>query len=261
MSAIAESYAANEVVSGVEEEPSELEELAEKTQSIWAQLYDLTIGNLIKIVHIVREAIGSVVRDAFFFPLNWSVIANRQETKEQLEFEKMRSDGFWDPKAPLDREFWPDQAEIRKMFDSPRKQTFPIQLKDGKTVNITCRIIETKGIKKNEERCYNLVQIPGIYTTIYNNIETTYPYLAAYLNAEKGAESLPPARFIMISENDLDIKPATLDEAGLMILETLKSLREEFGDIDQLVAHSLGNIFLANALKQVEDSTVLPKHI
>ena len=67
----------------------------------------------------------------------------------------------------------------------------------------------------------------------------------------------------MISENNLNFKPATLDEAGFVLLETLKALRTEFGEIDQLVAHSLGNVFLANALKQADDpkEKLLPKHI
>ena len=65
----------------------------------------------------------------------------------------------------------------------------------------------------------------------------------------------------MISENNLNFKPATLDEAGYVLLETLKTLRKEFGDVDQLVAQSLGNIFFANLLKQIEDPKILPKHI
>ena len=44
-------------------------------------------------------------------------------------------------------------------------------------------------------------------------------------------------------------------------METLKTLKAEFGHIDQLVAHSLGNVFLANALKHADDPKFLPKHI
>ena len=89
----------------------------------------------------------------------------------------------------------------------------------------------------------------------------THPYLAAYLNAEKEGIALPPARFIIISENDLDVKPTNLDEAGLILLKTFQALQAEFGPIDQVVAHSLGAVFLANALKQADDPTCLPQHI
>jgi hypothetical protein len=101
----------------------------------------------------------------------------------------------------------------------------------------------------------------GIYSTIQNNIVGTYPYLAAYLNAENEGKPRPPARFIVFTENNLNYKPISIDEAGLVFLETLKVLRSEFGEIDQLVAHSLGNIFLTSALKQIDDPKILPKHI
>lgn len=243
--------------SQVFEDHSKVEELAQKTQSIWGRVYDVTIGNLVKVVHIIRNAIGSVVRNAFFFPLKWSPIANNQAVREQLQIEENYYRDFWDPTKLLDPSL-NLHAEIRENFAPPEDRMFPIQLKDGRTVEMTCRIIQTR---EGGDNFYNFAQVPGIYTTNSNNIGTTHPYLAAYLNSHKEAESLPPARFIMISENNLNFKPATLDEAGFVLLETLKALRTEFGEIDQLVAHSLGNVFLANALKQADDPKLLPKHI
>lgn len=234
-----------------------VELLAQKTQSIWDKIYDVTIGNLIKVIHILRNAIGSVVRNAFFFPLKWSVIANMRCVKEQLQIEEAYSRDFWDPSKPLDPNL-KNHAEIREKFSPPVDRVFPIHLKDGRTVEITCRIIQTKA---GGDHFYNFAQVPGIYTTISNNIGTTHSYLAAYLNEEKGGQPLPPARFIVISENNLNFKPANLDEAGFVLLETLKALKTEFGEIDQLVAHSLGNVFLASALKQASDPKLLPKHI
>jgi hypothetical protein len=241
----------------VSEDHSKVEELAQRTQSIWGKIYDVTIGNLIKIVHVIRNAIGSVVRNAFFFPLKWSFIANMQSVRDQLQIEETYYRDFWDPSKSLDPHL-KDHAKIREKFAPPEDRVFPIQLKDGRTAEITCRIIQTK---EGGENFYNFVQVPGIYTTISNNIGATYPYLAAYLSAEKDGQSLPPARFIILSENNLNFKPANLDEAGFVLLETLKALQEEFGDIDQLVAHSLGNVFLAKALKQADDPKLLPKYI
>jgi len=234
---------------------STLQGLAQKTQTICGQIFGMTVGNLIKIVHIIPNAIGVVVRDAFFFPLKWSVIANMQSVKDQLQIEETYARDFWDASKPVDPNL-KDHAKIREKFDPPEDRIFPIELEDGRIVEMTCRIIQTKG---GGENFYNFVQVPGIYNTISNNIGATHPYLAAYLNAEKDGQ--PPARFIIVSENNLNFKPATLDEAGLVLLETLKALRVEFGDIDQLVAHSLGTVFLANALRQADDPMFLPRYI
>jgi hypothetical protein len=249
----------DEVYCGVkiDEDLRGIEQLAQKTQSIWAQVYDATIGNLIKVIHIIRRAIGTVIRDAFVFPLKWPLFTNLQSIRAQLQIEEDYCRDFWDPAKPLDPNF-KDQALIREKFAPPEDRIFPVMLKDGSTVEITCRIIETKA---EGESYYNFVQVPGIYTTINNNIGAAYSYLAAYLNAAEEGKSLPPARFIIISENNLNYKPANLDEAGYILLQTLRGLREEFGDIDQVVAHSLGNVFFANALSQVEDVKDLPKHI
>lgn len=239
------------------EDCSRIEELAQKTQSIWSQVYGIAVNNLVKMVHIVRTAVGSIVRDAFFFPLKCPLIANHQVVRNQLQIEENYYHDFWDPTRPLDPSL-NLHAEIREKFTPPENRVFSILLKDGRTVKITCSIIQTK---EGGDHFYNFAQVPGNYTTISNNIGVTHPYLAAYLNSQKEAKSLPPARFIVISENNLNFKPAMLDEAGFVLLETLKILRAEFGSIDQLVAHSLGNIFLANALKQVDDPRLLPKHI
>lgn len=241
----------------IDQDCSRVAQLAQRTQWIWEQIYEITIGNLIHVVHVIRSAIGSVVRDVFFFPLKWSVIANRQTVRDQLQIEETYYRNFWDLSKPLDPNL-KDQAKIREKFAPPEDRVFPIGLKDGRTMEITCRIIQTK---EEGEHFYNFVQVPGIYTTNSNNIGATHPYLSAYLNTETEEQSLPPARFIMISENNLNFTPATLDEAGFVLLETLKTLKREFGEIDQLVAHSLGNIFLANALKQVDCPNLLPKHI
>lgn len=251
------SISSNDEVYGslkIDDDHWEVEQLAQKTHSVWSQIYDVTVGSFIKVIQVLRSVIGAIARDAFFLPLKWPFLANRQFVQDQLQIEEDFSRDFWDPSKPLDPSF-KDQAMIREKFAPPEDRVFPIQLPDGKSVEITCRIIETK---EKAGDFYNFIQMPGIYSTIDNNVVAVYPYLAAYLNVEK---SLPPARFIIISENNLNYKPATLDEAGLILLETLKAMRAEFGEIDQLVAHSLGNIFFSSALKQVDDPAVLPKHI
>ncbi len=169
----------------------------------------------------------------------------------------MYTQNFWDPLKPLDPSF-KDQSKIREKFAPPEDRIFSIRLKNGEAIEITCRIMQTKA---EGENFYNFVQAQGMFSTIKNNAVGIYPYLTAYVNSEKEGVALPPARFILISENNLNFKPETLDEASFVFLEILKALKEEFGPINQLVAHSLGNIIFTNALKQEYNSEILPKHI
>jgi len=238
------------------EGPSKLEEVVDKTRSVWGQIYTVTISTCLQIVPIIRQAIGSMVRDNFFFPLKCASIANTKLVKEQLKIEEDYYRDFWDPSKPLDPHL-ADHAKIREKFFLPEDRKFSIPLKDGRIAQITCRIIQTK---MEGQDYYNFVQVPGIFATISNNIGALYPYLSAYLHAQK-EEALPPARFIILSENNLDIKPTTLEESGFILLETLKALHREFGPTHQVVAHSLGNVFLASALKQMDDPSCLPQHI
>lgn len=250
-------FSSPELSSSCEASPFFLKTLAYKALLVWNRIYgEHLLPRLIKIDAVVRSVFSPVVANPFFFPLKWPLIANIKAVRSQLKIEAAYYRDFWDPSKPLDPNL-KDHALIREKFALPQDRIIPIQLKDGKSANITCRVIQTK---ESGETFYNFVQVPGIYTTISNNIGAIHPYLAAYLNAGKQG-SAPPARFIMISENDLDIKPSSLEEAGWILLQTLKALKKEFGEIDQLVAHSLGTIFLASALKQADDPTELPNHL
>ncbi|HSX37381.1 MAG TPA: hypothetical protein VLE95_00950 [Chlamydiales bacterium] len=234
-----------------------VESSARKTQTVWARLYGIACAPFITIVHILRSSIGAVIRDAFIFPLKCSWIARWEMVKNQMEIEEAYSRDFWNPAKPLDPNCQ-DQAKIREKFAPPVDKVFPIQLKNGKTVEITCRIMQTKNMS---DKCYNFIQVSGLYSTIYNNITGIHPYLSAYLNAEEDDSQLPPARFIIISQNNINYTPADMDEAGWILLATLKLMQKEFGEIDQLVAHSLGTVFMSNALKQVNDPKCLPRNI
>jgi hypothetical protein len=220
--------------------------------SILSQIYDHTVGNVLTIVSIPQSALGAVIRDAFFFPLKWSVIANIKSVRNQLEIEEQYSRDFWNAEKPTDPNL-KHHAQIREKFEV-LEEHLSIRLPNGTEITLTYVIIQTKGATGS---CYNFVHLPGIFTTIYNNIGTIHPYLAAYLDAQQSC----PARFFMISENNLNYKPATLDEAGWILLETLRALKAKFGTIDQLDAHSLGVVFMANSLKQVDDPAVLPQNI
>lgn len=239
-----------------EEDLHGLQGVAQRAQSIWGTLFYTLSNSVSRVVSVARGSIGAAICKAIFFPLKWGAIINQEDVKKQLKLEEAYCRNFWDPSKPLDPNC-KDQAKIREKFKIPEDRTFPIQLREGQIGEITCRIIETKA---QEGPFYNFIYISGVYATIDNNIGI-YPYLAAYLRAEKEGTPLPAARFIVVSENNLHFLPKSLDEAGLCLLETLKTLRKEYGEMDQVVAHSLGTVFLANALKYVEDLSVLPHNL
>lgn len=253
MSAISSDFSFNDIgwLQGTFE--NALDSVASKTQSIWGQIYGFAWGGCVKVTHVARSAIGSVFRDVFFFPLKCSWLINRPALRDQLNIEDRYYRDFWDQSKPLDPNLRLHEM-IREKFDVSDRP-FSIQLKNGSIVEITCRVMETK---EKGDNFYNFVLVPGNFSTISNNIGSIYPYLAAYLNAKK---SSLPARFIVISEHNLNYKPDCLDEAGHIMLETLKAVHQTYGTVNQLVAHSLGTILLANALKQVDDSSFLPKNI
>lgn len=234
-----------------------LSQVAHKARSIWATIFGITISPVLKVIDIARTLIGNVVRDLFFFPLKCSFIANLNFVKQLMKIEEDYYRSYWDPSKPLDPNL-KDHGKVRALFDPPRDQEFSVQTKSGKEVKMTCRIYETKA---KEGQYYNFVQVPGIFATISNNIGPTHSYFSSYINSCKNQSDLPPARFIVVSENNLNYKPESMEEAGYILKETLAALNKEFGEIDQVVAHSLGTILLASALKQTETDSTLPKHI
>ncbi len=231
-----------------DEEP--LEVSAEKALSIWDQIFGYASDGILRIFHILRAAIGTAIRDPFVFPLKCPLLIKQQWVQDQIQIEEKYTSDFWNPAMPLDPSC-KTHGMIRDVFAPPQDRVFTIQLKNGAEVEITCRIMETK-----EKPTYNFVHIPGIYSTIQNNIRGIYPFMEAYVKAKE----IPAGRFIVISENNLNYKPTSIDEAGHILMQTLKALKEEFGEIDQILAHSLGIAFLSNVFKQTEDP-FLPKNI
>ena len=250
-----------------------IKELVGKVNAIWARAYDLSIGNGIRVFNVVRSAIGGVLRDAFFFPLKCSLLMSIPFIREQMKLEEQYCKDFWDVKKPLDPNF-KDQAKVRAEFGVPNDRAISIDLGDGRVVQITCRIMQSKSYVEGEP-CYNFIHIPGIQTTIANDIGGIYPYLASFLNSRetlvKEDGSTLPGRFIIVSENNTSMTDAkgvkriyksnTLDEAGFVLAETLKALVTEFGEFDQIVAHSLGCIVFSSSLKYLSEAEQLPKRL
>ncbi len=247
---------------------SPCETVAETVSTVWNSVYSSSVGVVSRVYHILRSAIGAPVRDLFFFPLSimdFSLMKSLfPNTAKQLQIEEAYGSDFWNPSKPLDPNF-PLQQKMRNAF-SVREQAVLIETETGKTVQVTCRIIESKGLRQRSP-AYNFVYAPGIFNTVRNTAAGIYPYLAAYLKKKEHNRSLPPARFMIISENDIQDKdtaspyrPASMEEAGTIFHHTVHALQAQYGKADQLAAHSMGCIFAASALKHFE-ARDLPKNL
>jgi hypothetical protein len=220
-----------------------LERCAIKTQSLWTQFL---------------QWMGQFIRDAVFMPISDRL---PQAIKSDLKREEEFFRAFWDPKKPLDPNY-PHQEEMRKEFNV-YDQPIKMHTADGTPLEITCRIIESK---KRDEKLYNFVHVLGNLATISNNIAAPYPFIAAYLDHQKSDPSLPPGRFILVSQygmvsDGVPFKPRSLDEAGLILKKAVETLSETHGQIDYLAAMSLGSIIFASSLKHFENSAAFPRHI
>lgn len=217
--------------------PTRIVLASDKTQSIWQR---------------VRETVGSWIRDTFFIPLPpvlppyAEVILNREK-----EFVSR----FWDPSHPVDPNY-PLQAEIRDAFHITDQQIATYV--DGKQLITTCRIIESK---EKGEKYLNFAQVMGSVATIDNDITTSYPYLAAYLERRKEDAALPPARFILISHYQTNSeeglwRPKTIEEWGKALTQLVETLSKKYQKIHCLIGHSVGTVPLGAALNSLSPSAI-----
>lgn len=197
--------------------------------------------------HYVLDTIRDVIRP-FFFPF---LEEAPLELQQQQEVEKEFFRKFWDSKVPCRPEL-PHHQKIRDNF-SWRKEEVRIKI-NGKPLTVTYSVIETKNCKQDDE-VYNFIHVLGVTCTSDNDIMSTYPLLATYLEMK----DRPPARFILISqyetrsEDGALYKVETLDqEVGKILYNTLKGLEKKYGQIHQLLAYSLGCIVTAASLKHFE---------
>ncbi len=250
---------------------------AAKIQSICQRIWNWTTCPIRTIWTTARSALGGVIRDLFFFPLKPYL------NHEQMKLERRYFSDFWDPQAPLDPNL-KDHLVVRENF-AVRDEVFKITL-NGQRHAITCRMIESKEgvadpssvseVARPQEnglfpKWFNFLLIPGNLTTIDNNVIGMYPFLSSYLAIKNEHITLPPARFMMITQYDIcrlgdgdareEYLPESLDQAAMILASTISSLQKKYGQpLDELVAHSIGSVFFSAALKYMTAQSI-PRNI
>ncbi|MCX6990559.1 MAG: hypothetical protein NTX49_05805 [Chlamydiae bacterium] len=219
-----------------------LNPVTERTKTLWERF---------------KLFVGGLLRDTFFWVLH-SRLSEQQNI--QLEQENAFFRDFWNRSAPFSPR-WPQRNEIISTFTHKK---ISLDLHSPKRLEVDCCTIETQA-EEPTRPYYNFALAMGNLSTIRNNITGIYPFISAYLAKRRADPSLPPARFILISQYDLrqgvtPYKPETIDEAGQILSSTLSSLQDKYGPINQLAAHSLGTIVTGAALKYI-DRTRLPRHM
>ena len=238
-----------------------VERAAQKVQAICEKIWNLATTPFVAIQNTIRSSLGNAIRDHIFFPLTPHLHC------DQMKLETKYYADFWDLNAPLDPNLT-DHRAIKEHF-SVRDEIFSVAA-DDKQYAITCRIIESKTLTPDSSQRYQFLFLPGNLTTIGNNIIGAYPFLSSYLSLSKENQNLPPARFITITQYDIsqleggtiesDYKPKSLDLVGEILEKTLAEVQRKYGQADQLLAHSIGCVFLSAALKYLSPSST-PKNM
>jgi hypothetical protein len=231
--------------------------------STYSRLNYLKIWNLPQAtIDFLKTNMSHYLRDKYFFALK-----NLPERKQMaLEGEIKYFYDFWDPKAPLDPNL-PMQQRIRDSFVM-KDEVIEVYI-GGQRLAVTCRVVETKDISP-KQKPYNFVFVPGNLTNFHNNIILVYPFLASYLRMHDASDSLPPGRFIMTTQYEIRTiepdgskgiySPESLDYVGTVLAEILEKINHKYGEVDQLMAHSLGTIIFSSCLKHLKKA-ILPKHL
>lgn len=207
--------------------------------------------------HLFHQAnfIGNFIRERMVFPL---AVKDAYRTAFLQREDWISTDLFW--KVPFNDLRYPRQKEIRETFN--RYDQFVVIESQGKQIKLKCRVIEPKGCPK--DGCLNHLIVQGNISTLDNNMPGLYPFLDSYLKEKEENPNLPPGRFIIFnhydnkvvdvgSDKEEDYYPGDLDEWSFVFKKTLESLVDQYGKLQLLAAHSLGNIPVVEHLKHVKD--------
>jgi hypothetical protein len=199
--------------------------------------------------------VGSWIQNNLVFPFSHLECPFKKDILQRENW--ISNELFW--KGPFHNVRYPKQQEIQTTFD--RYDQWVIIESQGKQIRVKCRVIETKGCPK--EGALNHCIIQGNNSTLDNNTPGIYPFLEAYLKEKEKYEEFPPGRFILLSHYDNTVcdsenhteeyYPGDMHEWGFVFKKTLESLVNQYGELDLLAAHSLGNIPVVESLKYIKD--------
>lgn len=167
---------------------------------------------------------------------------------------------FWS--TPFGDLRYPKQQQVRELFTRYNQKI--VLEAGGKTLEMNCRVIETKGCPK--VGALNHVVVQGNTSTLDNNMPGVYPLLEAYVKACERGELVAPARFILVNhygntvtseEGTKDYYPVDLKAWGITFKNVLQTVVREYGSLHLLSGHSLGSIPVVECFKYMDDEEFL----
>jgi|GEM_PF-1416912 len=229
--------------------------------------------------HLFHTAgfVNRIFRDRLIFPLMSRTDSFSRKILEREDW--FSSDLFWNSEF-IDLRY-PRHHEVRSMFNRYDQEI--VINEDGKEIKVKCRILETKGCPRGaDEKVLNHLIVQGNVSTLNNNMPGVYPFLSSYLKNKELNPQLPHARFIVLTHYGHTIKdsrkdtgliskilkkwiyveeplketnylPGDMEEWGFVFKKSLETLVNEYGSLDLLAAHSLGNIPVVAHLNHVKD--------
>lgn len=207
--------------------------------------------------HQIR-LIGKIFRNYFVFPL---MSATDEVSRKILAREDwISSKLFWD--SPFNDIRFPYHQQVKETFTRYDQN---IVIKEaGKEIKIKCRVIETKGCPKEGADVLNHLIVQGNISTLDNNAPAVYPFLSSYIKSKEKNPQMPHARFVIYthyghsvcdegSKKEEPYLPGDMDEWTFVFKKTVESIVNNYGKLEMISAHSLGNIPVIGHLNHVSD--------
>ena len=213
--------------------------------------FPLSFTNAIQNIYkrCVLDKVAEMMRPLFFSYFPNLISADEQEAKQLFA-------DFWNEQIPLRPELM-QYEHVRQSFTFS-EQTFESVI-DGEILNVTYGCIETKGVKE-EDKAFNLVHALGIDCTPNNDLMHTLPLLEKFVieHPEKQGRFFLVSQYSAKKKDGSFHKHPTLKLAGKLVSDTLVAIASKYGEIDEVLAHSLGGIVTAAALPILK---IKPKHL
>lgn len=198
--------------------------------------------------------VGQYIRQHLVFPLEG--LRDEVILKELDRARWISSELFWE--VPFEDLRYPRHKSIKEEFIRYDK-TVEIQVED-KTINLQLRIIESKNCPKEGVKNHLIVQ--GNAGTADNNMPYIGSFLDAHLKQQEELGTSIPARFVVFSHyghksvcagKESAYYPGDLEEWGFLFKKVVETIVDNYGSLQLIAAHSLGNIPVIESLKHISN--------